>query len=86
MRQSRRIPGNILMHVKNISDKQPPNIGLSVIVTNSAFLASLYKIGVQFYAKIGHYFFLTTSLDEAHQMIAKARESAQVASLPDPKS
>ncbi len=77
MRQSRRIPANVLMHVKNISDKQPPNIGLSVLVSNSAFLASMYKIGVQFYAKIGHYFFLTTSLDEAYQMIAKARAAAQ---------
>ena len=65
------------MHVKNISDKQPPNIGLSVFVTNSAFLASMYKIGIQFYAKIGHYFFLTTSLDEAHDMIAKSRAATQ---------
>ncbi|MEO8606838.1 MAG: hypothetical protein ABI690_03095 [Chloroflexota bacterium] len=77
MRQSKKIPSNALMHIKNISDKQPPNIGLSVIVTNSAFLASMYKIGVQFYAKIGHYFFLTTSLDEARQMIAKSRATVQ---------
>lgn len=77
MRQSKKIPSNALMHIKNISDKQPPNIGLSVLVSNSAFLASMYRIGVQFYSKIGHYFFLTTSMEEAYTMIAKARETAK---------
>jgi hypothetical protein len=73
MRHSGRIPSNVLLHVKNFSDRQPPNIGLSVVVTPNTFVHSLYKVGVKFYSKIGFYFRVAVTLEAAHAMIAADR-------------
>ena len=51
MRLSGRIPGNVLLHIKNFSEKQPPNVGLSIFVTTNAFITSLYHTATKFYAK-----------------------------------
>lgn len=72
--RSGTLPANSLLHVKNISEKQPPNIGLSVIVTTNRFVLSLYSVGVKFYGKIGYYFRVVSTLEEAHAMIAEARQ------------
>jgi len=80
MRRGGRIPGNVLLHVKNFSDRQPPNIGLSVIVTENAFVHSLYKVGAKFYSKIGYYFRVATTLEAADSMIATDR--ARSAAMP----
>jgi hypothetical protein len=81
MRQSGRIPHNALTHIKNISDKEPPNIGLSVFVTSNRFLISLYNVGIKFYNKIGYYFRLTSTIEEAHALIAQDRELQRQPSL-----
>ncbi len=72
LRKGVGVPANALMHVKNISDKQPDNIGLTVLVTTSSFVHSLYQIGVKFYHKIGYYFRVVDSMDEAYTMIAES--------------
>ena len=76
MTRAGRLPANALLHVKNISDKQPDNIGLTVIVSPNQFVGSLYTIGVRFYAKIAYYFRVTKTFDEANAVIAAAREEA----------
>ncbi len=73
MRKSQMIPANALLHMKNFSEKQPPNVGLSIFVTSNAFIISLYNTAIKFYAKIAFYFRLVKTLDEAHAMIADAR-------------
>ena len=55
--------------MKNFSEKQPPNVGLSI------FVASLYNTATKFYAKIAFYFRLAKTLDQAHTMIADARRA-----------
>ena len=73
LRRSGRVPGNALLHVKNFSDRQPVNIGLSVFVTSNSFLVSLYNVGVKFYSKIGHYFRVAPTIEAAHAMIERDR-------------
>ncbi|MFN8375086.1 MAG: hypothetical protein U0694_19695 [Anaerolineae bacterium] len=72
MRKAIGVPANVMMHMKNISDKQPANIGLSVFVTNSSFIHSLYQIGIKFYNKIEYYFRVAETLETAYSMIAEA--------------
>lgn len=69
MRSSAFIPANALLHMKNFSEKQPPNVGLSIFVTTNAFVTSLYSTAIRFYAKIAFYFRLVKTLDQAHTMI-----------------
>lgn len=73
MRTSGFIPANALLHMKNFSEKQPPNVGISIFVTSNAFVAALYATAIKFYAKIAFYFRLVKTLDEAHAMIVSTR-------------
>lgn len=73
MRRSQGVPGNALSHLKNISDKQPANIGLSIFVTENKFMLALYNVGCKFYYKIPRYFQVVPSIEAAQEMIAKAR-------------
>jgi hypothetical protein len=70
------LPDNVLTHIKNISDKQPPNIGITVIVTKNRFVLTMYQIGTKFYGKIGHYFRVAATTDEAYAMIQSTRQEA----------
>jgi hypothetical protein len=76
MRTSQRIPGNALLHIKNIAEKQPPNVGLSIFVTTNAFITSMYNMAIKVYGKIAYYFRLVSTLDDAHAMIENARRPA----------
>jgi len=73
MRRSLGVPSNALSHLKNISDKQPANVGASIFVTESKFLLALYNVGCKFYYKIPHYFQVVPTIEAAHEMIAKLR-------------
>jgi hypothetical protein len=72
--KSKSVPANALLHVKNISNKQPENLGLTVIVTPNAFVRALYNAGTQFYKGIAHYFRVVPTVAEALQMIADDRQ------------
>ena len=75
MRNSGAIPTNALLHMKNFSEKQPPNVGLSIFVTSNAFVTALYNTAIKFYAKIAFYFRLVKTLDQAHAMITDVRRA-----------
>lgn len=83
MRKGVSTPANVLMHIKNISDKQPPNVGLSVIVTDSSFIHSLHRIGVKFYHKIGRYFSVADNLEAAYVKITQS--TAETAKISESK-
>lgn len=77
LEQARLFPDNMLSHLKVISDKQPPNIGVSVLVTRNGFVHSMYNVGVKFYGKIRHYFRTADTLQEAYEIIAEMRQAAE---------
>jgi len=70
------LPDNVLTHIKSISDKQPPNIGITVIVTKNRFIHTMYQIGIKFYSKINYYFRVAATVDEAYSMIQSAQQEA----------
>jgi hypothetical protein len=74
MRDSGRVPANALLHIKNISEKQPPNIGLSIFVTTNAFVTSMYNMAIRVYSKVAYYFRITKTPEEALAMIAADRQ------------
>lgn len=71
--ESRSIPPNALSHLKNITDKQPDNIGVSVLVTTHRFVKVMYDMGVKFYPKMRQYFAIVETMDEAFETIASVR-------------
>jgi hypothetical protein len=73
VRRSGRLPLNVLTHMKNFSDRQPENIGLSVVISQSQFIRALYQAGCRFYSGIGRYFSVAPSTEAALGMIAAAR-------------
>jgi hypothetical protein len=75
MSTSSRIPGNAILHVKNLAEKQPSNMGISVFVTRNPFIVSMYNMAVRVYGKVAFYFRIAKTLDEAHAMIATARQA-----------
>ena len=76
MTNSKTLPANVLMHMKNISDKQPENIGLSIFVSDSRFINSMYKVGTRFYSKIEYYFRVAPTIEDAMTMIEDARQQS----------
>jgi hypothetical protein len=74
LRRAGRLPLNLLTHVRNISDKQTSNAGLSVIVTNSQFIRAMYQTGCKFYNRIQHYFGVANSIEEALTLFEAARQ------------
>ncbi|MBC7870048.1 MAG: hypothetical protein H7Y09_04355, partial [Chitinophagaceae bacterium] len=60
-------------HVKNFADRQPDNIGISVVVTTNSFVLAIYQAGCKFYANIRRYFAITKTMDAALQMIEEQR-------------
>ena len=72
---SKAVPANALLHVKNISNKQPDNLGLTVIVTPNTFVRALYNAGTQFYKGIAHYFRVVPTMEEGLRMIREDRKA-----------
>lgn len=73
MRENKSVPPNALTHIKGITDRQPDNIGLSVLVTSNMFIYKLFEIAVKFYPKVGTYFRVTDTMDKAFDIIAEAQ-------------
>jgi hypothetical protein len=87
MINSKAIPANALLHVKNISNKQPDNLGLTIVVTPNGFVRALYNAGTQFYKGIAHYFRVVPTMAEGLQMIAddrKARDNQPIGKIAEP--
>ncbi len=87
MLKSKAVPPNALLHVKNISNKQPDNIGLTIVVTPNGFVRALYNAGVQFYKGIAHYFRVVPTVESAMDMIVadrKARNNQPLGKIEEP--
>jgi hypothetical protein len=78
---SAHLPLSILTHVRHMSDKQPDNIGLSIIVTQNALVEALYRAGVRMHRNIARYFRVVPTVMVAEAMIAAVRQEA--AGLPN---
>lgn len=76
LRQSAGLPPNTLLHVKNIADKQSEKIGLNVLVTPSPLIHSLYHVGARFYSRIGQYFCIADTPEDARRIIDETRQLA----------
>lgn len=89
MLDSKSVPPNALLHVKNISNKQPDNIGLTIVVTPSTFIQSLFNAGTRFYKGIAHYFRVVPTMEAAMKMIEddrKARNNQPLGKVEEPQS
>ncbi len=67
------LPQNTLLHVKNIADRQSDKMGLNVLVTTSPLIRNLYGVGAKFYEKIGQYFIVVPTIEDARLAITEAR-------------
>jgi hypothetical protein len=65
--------------MRHISDKQPENIGLTVIVTQNPVVNTLYQVGCKVHSNIQRYFVITRTMDEALTMIAEERKTLELA-------
>ena len=77
MRKSTGVPLSALTHLKNISDKQPENIGVSVIVTTNRLVLTLYRAGCRFHTNIERYFAVAATEGEALQIIERQRQTTK---------
>lgn len=71
------IPSNALVHVKNIIDKQPDNIGLSIFVTSNRFFTVMYNMATKIHPKFQQYFIIVNSFEAAHDLIKTDRETSR---------
>lgn len=60
------LPGNALVHLQLLCETQPPNAGLTVVVTNSRYVYTLFYNAIQMDEYIGQYFRLAPQLNDAH--------------------
>lgn len=67
------LPPSALTHLKNITDKQPENIGLSIFVTTNRFFNLMYETALKFYPKTKRYFVIVATPEDAHALIQKDR-------------
>jgi hypothetical protein len=77
MTASTHLPMSVLTHMRHISDKQPANIGLTVIVTQNPMVNTLYQVGCKVHSNIQRYFVITRTMDEALTMIAEERKTLE---------
>lgn len=73
MRTSGSVPIDAMKHLKTIANRQQDNDGLSVLVTESAFVLSLFNIATAFYNRIGRYFRVSPTIEEAFALILEDR-------------
>lgn len=69
LRSSGAVPSNTLSHMRSIANKQPPNVGISVLVTRAHMVEALFRLAKQVNPKIKQYFEIVTDLDAAYQVI-----------------
>ncbi len=76
LRQNRSVPTNTITHLTNIANRQIPNAGLKVIITNNRFLHILHSTGVKIDANYARYFQVVSCEEDAHECIAQAKMKA----------
>lgn len=75
MTASTHLPVSVITHMRHISDKQPENIGLTVIVTQNPMVNAMYQVGCKVHGNIQRYFVIVRTMDDALTMIADERKT-----------
>jgi hypothetical protein len=73
MRQSGSIGDGALAHIRKIADRQPPNVGLMVVITPSKFLTALFQAAIRSYPDVALYVRLAATESEARAIISASR-------------
>lgn len=78
-RSAGALPQNVLVNLKTVTEKAPPNSGLSVFVTTNRFFILTYDTAVKFYPKTRQFYAVAETIEEAHALInaARARETGK---------
>jgi hypothetical protein len=73
LRQGGSIGDGAIAHIRKIAEKQPPNVGMLVVVTPSKFLTALFQAAMRSYPSVALYLRLASNEIEARMLIAEAR-------------
>ena len=73
MRHSGAIGDGAIAHIRKIADKQPPNVGMLVVITPSKFLTALCQAAMRSYPSASLYLRLASTESDARAMIAASR-------------
>jgi hypothetical protein len=84
-RESTRIPPNALSHLKRFSDKLVPNDGLNVFVTSNRSFIVLYNAAARLYTRIGTFFRVVATLEDALTLIEADRAHASQSPIVTPE-
>ncbi|MGQ9889473.1 MAG: hypothetical protein ACUVSX_13425 [Aggregatilineales bacterium] len=69
-------PGSSITHAYNVFRRLPPNIGLNVVITRSAFVRAMTEILAKVHPETRRYFAVVSTLEQAQEVIAQARAEA----------
>ena len=75
VRHSGPLPANVITNLKFLTDNQPPNAVLVAVISTNPFISALYEVAVRFYSKIGEYFCVVPTLEEALETIREDRKA-----------
>ncbi|MFN8374157.1 MAG: hypothetical protein U0694_14930 [Anaerolineae bacterium] len=75
LRQSGAIGDGAIAHIRKLADKQPPNVGMLVVITQSKFLTALVQATMRSYPNVALYLRLAPNETEARAMIAMSRKT-----------
>lgn len=75
IRASGRLPQDCISHARMIAHEQPPNGGISIIVTQDRFVHILYQAARRIDGQIRDYFRIASTPEEALMLIASCKQS-----------
>jgi hypothetical protein len=73
VRDGGRMPADLLPHIKQITDQRPANLGLVVVVTQSATARTLFTVASRFDPRFKRYYSLVETPEQARRIIAESR-------------
>lgn len=78
LRENNTFPKNVIMHIKNIADKRPKNMGKSILVTENRFALSLFRVARHLNHRIDKYFRIVPTFEEAYAIIERDRQQVTI--------
>ena len=82
LRQSGRMPANILAHLKKIITMRPSGQGVYVVVTPAPTIKTLFNIGCRFDSQFKQLYRLVDTPNQARRLIAESRLDAMKTPTP----
>ncbi|MFW5692116.1 MAG: hypothetical protein ACOCX3_02065 [Chloroflexota bacterium] len=76
VQKSHAIPPNVIFHLKHITDRQPPNVYLNMLITENKVMHAVFRTAIRFYPRIGEYFSFAPNYESALNAIHEARRLA----------